>query len=559
MGVPMYTDPIQWKRIRKLMRDGGTIRGIARTEHLSRKIVRKMLMLDHPPEFNRRQRSSITDGYREAVVASLSEEEKKPGAARGNIAEIFRRFQGEAEYRGSYSTFLRLCRSLQTPEIKLMTRLEGGREAAGVIAIEAAPKIYRLSIWVPQEESGRISLQVCRSPRQERARETAEWIDSLRGGRVDRSSLQDQQDLEKLLAMVDDGRKRIRNRALVVLAHRQGFSIRRISFALSLSRNTCKRYLQVCADGDLEALAAPMVKRTRLAENEELQAAVFRLLHEPPFDHGFNRASWTMPELGSALATRGLRASVHVLREIIHQAGWKWKKARIALTSQDPEYRAKLAAVQEVLSKLTEEEAFFSIDEFGPFAVKMKQGRVLTPPATQRVIPQWQKSKGCMIMTAALELQGNQVTHFYSEKKNTAEMIKMMEVLLEQYPTRRRLYLSWDAASWHISKALRSRIDEHNSTAEMRGEPCVELAPLPSGAQFLNVIESVFSGMARAVIHNSNYQSVAETQQAIDRYFSERNNHYRNHPKRAGKRIWGAERVPPIFLDSNNCKEPLWR
>jgi hypothetical protein len=28
-----------------------------------------------------------------------------------------------------------------------------------------------------------------------------------------------------------------------------------------------------------------------------------------------------------------------------------------------------------------------------------------------------------------------------------------------------------------------------------------------SGAQFLNVIESVFSGMARAIIHNSDYDS----------------------------------------------------
>ncbi len=317
MREPMYTDPIQWKRIRKLMQDGGTIRGIARTEHLSRKTVRKMLLLDRPPQFNRRQRSTLTDGYRGAVAASLAEEEKKSGAARGNIAEIFRRFQGEANYGSSYSTFLRLCRSLQTPEINLVARLEAGKEAAGVITIEAAPKIYRLSILVPQEQRGRIALQVCRSPRLERARETAEWIDSLRGGRVDLSSMQDQQDLEKLVGMVDDGRKRIRNRALVVLAHRQGFSIRRISFALALSRNTCRRYLQVYADGDLEVLAAPMAKRTRLAENEDLQAAVFRLLHEPPFDHGFNRAAWTMAELGSALAIRGLQASVHVPR-LIH-------------------------------------------------------------------------------------------------------------------------------------------------------------------------------------------------------------------------------------------------
>ena len=44
-----------------------------------------------------------------------------------------------------------------------------------------------------------------------------------------------------------------------------------------------------------------------------------------------------------------------------------------------------------------------------------------------------------MIMTAALELSGNQVTHFYSERKNTAKMIRMMEVLIEQYADRRNL------------------------------------------------------------------------------------------------------------------------
>jgi hypothetical protein len=46
---------------------------------------------------------------------------------------------------------------------------------------------------------------------------------------------------------------------------------------------------------------------------------------------------------------------------------------------------------------------------------------------------------------------------------------------------------------------------------------------------------------------------------AIDRYFAERNQQFRDNPKRAGKRIWGNERVPPVFSDSNNCKDPRWR
>ncbi len=220
---------------------------------------------------------------------------------------------------------------------------------------------------------------------------------------------------------------------------------------------------------------------------------------------------------------------MHVLRQIIHDAGWKWRKARIVLTSQDPAYREKLATVQAILSKLASDEAFFSIDEFGPFAVKMKQGLMLDPPGPHRVVPQWQKSKGCMIMTAALELSGNQVTHFYSDRKNTTEMIRMMDALLDKYADRRTLYLSWDAASWHVSKKLKQRINEHNATAEASDLPRVETVPLPSGAQFLNVIESVFSGMARAVIHNSNYLSADDARAAIDRYFASRNPHESPH------------------------------
>jgi DDE superfamily endonuclease len=80
-------------------------------------------------------------------------------------------------------------------------------------------------------------------------------------------------------------------------------------------------------------------------------------------------------------------------------------------------------------------------------------------------VPQCQKSRGSLILTAALELSGNQVTHFYSANKNTTEMIRMMELLVEQYRDRRKVYLSWDAASWHISKRLFEHVEVLNAVA----------------------------------------------------------------------------------------------
>jgi hypothetical protein len=230
------------------------------------------------------------------------------------------------------------------------------------------------------------------------------------------------------------------------------------------------------------------------------------------------------------------------------------------LTSTDPEYREKLVAITNILSNLKQNEKFFSIDEYGPFAVKTRGGKSLVPPGEERTFPQRQKSKGCLIMTAALELSTNQVTHFYSKKKNTDEMIKLLEVLLDQYKDEERIYLSWDAASWHASKKIYAKVDHFNDSEfrKIHGTPIVELAPLPACAQFLNVIESVFSGMSRAIIHNSDYISVDECKDAIDRYFVERNQQFLENPKRAGNKIWGKEITKAKFLESNNCKDPRY-
>jgi hypothetical protein len=79
-------------------------------------------------------------------------------------------------------------------------------------------------------------------------------------------------------------------------------------------------------------------------------------------------------------------------------------------------------------------------------------------------------------------------------------------------------------------------LNAHLEKLNQQAGPIMKTAALPAGAQFLNVIESVFSGMARAVIHNSDYPSVEANKEAIDGYFYERNVHFSKHPKRAGQR-----------------------
>jgi hypothetical protein len=117
-------------------------------------------------------------------------------------------------------------------------------------------------------------------------------------------------------------------------------------------------------------------------------------------------------------------------------------------------------------------------------------------------------------------------------------MMSLLEMLYNQYYAKSKLYVTWDAVSWHNSATLMEWLDQFNTRSRGQGGPVIELIPLPTSAQFLNVIEGVLSGMTRAVINNSDYQSPRDMKLAISRHFNERNEHFRDNPRRAGKKIW---------------------
>ncbi len=121
-------------------------------------------------------------------------------------------------------------------------------------------------------------------------------------------------------------------------------------------------------------------------------------------------------------------------------------------------------------------------------------------------------------------------------------MFDLLEILFNQYHSKRKLYVTWDAVAWHNSAALLDALDHFNEmTIQSSDGPTIELVPLPTSAQFLNVIEGVFSGMKRAVVDNSDYPSTTEMKQTISRHFVERNEHFQNNPSRVGKTIWDLD------------------
>lgn len=395
-----------------------------------------------------------------------------------------------------------------------------------------------------------------------------EWMRKSQNGKIEYTEIEtcpaghlSSEDIQSLFNVITNKPLRYRNRALTTLFHLKGIPPYLIAQFLMLDGKTIERYIEKYESHGVKKLLDMSRKQVKKSGDPQFIEKVFEILHAPPSSYGINRTSWMMKDLHRIMAETGFRIAPSNIRQIIRDAGYKFRNAKKVLTSTDPDYREKLKKITQTLSNLGPKDKFFSIDEFGPFSVKIQGGRSLMPPGEVRAVPQWQKSKGKLIMTAALELSSNQFVHFYSEKKDTEEMIKLLDILLEKYADEDCIYLSWDAASWHASHELYEKVDLVNSSdyRNKRKIPIVKLAPLPASAQFLNIIESVFSGMAKAIIHNSNYQSVEECKEAVDRYFCERNQYFLKHPKRAGKKIWGEELVKVEFKESNNCKDPRYR
>lgn len=512
----------QYKKIITLKNQGHSIRNIKKLTGHARKTIRHVLEIKVPPPFKTSSRPSKIDEHKNVVKDKFDEGTFTAKQIYDGIA-----ING---YDGSYSTVNRYVRKL-IKQKELITKKE---------SLTKRNKDEKHVAWVLSLLQGKIS---------------TDEIEQLFVEHLDIKSI------SKLYKYMLENSLRYRNRSVTIFAHANNIPKKTIAMILGIEHQTVQAYIEKFESGGTTKLFDFSKKGIKKTDAPEYIDKVFQILHSPPSSFNFNRTTWRLEDLHQTMKSEGCPLAKANINKIIRKAGYRFIKARKVLTSNDPLYREKLQEITKILANLKANEKFFSIDEFGPLAIKIRGGRSWTPPQDNKKIPQWQQSKGSLIVTAALELSTNQITHFYSTKKNTAEMIALLEILLIQYKAEERIFFSWDAASWHASKKLHEKVKEVNDPEyrNKHGTPFVELAPLPSSAQFLNVIESVFSGMAKAIIHNSDYQSKDECKLAIDRYFRERNQAFLENPKRAGKKIWGEEVVNPIFNESNNCKDPKYR
>jgi transposase len=358
------------------------------------------------------------------------------------------------------------------------------------------------------------------------------------------TEVNDSSDLATLFYSVRNGPKRERKKAATILARKRGIPNTTVSVLLHSSRQTTRRYFRLYSEGGLPVLFGPSTQTsTTQIEDFEKTRNLLEILHQKPTLFGINRANWTQQALIQAYKDSYQESlSRGTVARLIKNAGYGWRKARRVLTSPDPDYRDKVELLLQTLRSLAASELLFFLDEWGPVHVTKRGGKSYSAEGNIPRIPRHQASRGTVALVAALSATTNQITWNFVTSKDSRSMMRLLEILYNQYQTNSKLYVTWDAVSWHNSTALMDWLDDFNRTSRQAGVgPIIELVPLPTSAQFLNVIEGVLSGMTRAVINNSDYSAPDDMKVAISRHFTERNKRFRDNPRRAGKAIWEVD------------------
>ena len=345
----------------------------------------------------------------------------------------------------------------------------------------------------------------------------------------------------------------------VAILENFNMSFEEISRKVERPIGAIKKWISIFNGHGLDGLNDSLKSKKRKIPDKvkEKTKRILKIFHHKPTEFNINRSNWTLGALAQAYEYKyGEKLSGSAVSYHLKRSDYSIRKARSVLTSPDPDYREKVEELLKVLRSLTDDEEFFFVDELGPLRVKKYGGRCFVKKGESLTTPQNQKSKGSITLSAALSAKTNQVTWVYEKSKDSSSMINLIESFFNQYHNKSKLFITWDAASWHSSNELLEWLDEFNQdTATFQHGPYIELIPLPSCSQFLNVIEAVFSGMKRAVIHHSNYQSEIEMKTAISLHFQERNDYFQKNPKRAGKKIWKID----FFNDHENIQSGDYR
>lgn len=299
-------------------------------------------------------------------------------------------------------------------------------------------------------------------------------------------------------------------RAVIVLASAAGRPVPDIAELFATSQGYVRRVIHEFNDHGLGALDPKWGSGPVRKIGQRTRERICRLARCHPQDLGLPFTCWILAKLVDYLTEHKIVASVsrETLRQILGDAGIRWRRTKTWKASTDPEFRQKKDRILDLYDHPPADGRVICADEFGPLNLQPRPGGGWFPINQPARLPAtFTRTAGVRHMYGALDLATGHMFYRFRDRKRWQEFLDFLKQLRRRFPAG-KLYVICDNFSPHKKTQVRDWCTEHQ----------VDLVFTPSNASWLNWVESEFQALRYFTLNSSDYPSHDAQEKAMSGY-----------------------------------------
>ena len=327
--------------------------------------------------------------------------------------------------------------------------------------------------------------------------------------------------------------KRKVTRASIILDYLEGYSDDRIAARNSINKNTVKKCLSKLREFGLDAALndLPRPGKPRNITDDD-RAWIINLACTKPSDYGYSDELWSYTIMVDYIRKNNpsLRnISRSTVFEILNNAEIKPHKVRYYVEKRDNNFEEKMATVLHVyrevdmvnngviIPELRDTVTLSFVEKPGIQAISLTSKELPPVPGKHPSVTRDYEYRrlGTLSLLAGIDLHTGIVTEIVSKTHTSDDFIEFLKKLDISYPGDKKIRIILDNLKVHTSEKTR----EYLLTVPNR----FEFVFTPKHGSWLNIVEMLFSKLARTMLREIRVKTIDELKERIDKYFEEIN------------------------------------